>query len=596
MVSMTPLDALKNYFGFDEFRPGQKQIIDAIMGGRDALAVMPTGAGKSICYQIPALCMDGITLVVSPLISLMKDQVSSLVQAGVPAAYLNSSLSAAQYTKALQLFQAGKYKIVYIAPERLLTDRFIQCIRNLRISMIAVDEAHCISQWGQNFRPDYLKIPVFISLLGYRPVIGAFTATATDQVKEDILNNLELNDPFRLTAGFDRPNLFFSVIHTEDKDKVILKLLRQYRKKSGIIYCATRNHVEEVTEMLCDHGYKAVGYHAGMSEETRRKNQESFSDDSTPVIAATNAFGMGIDKSNVSFVIHDHMPMSMEAYYQEAGRAGRDDEPADCILLYSEDDVSLNKYILEHSEPNPAYSEEMQKMIRKRDLERLKVMKKYAETSECLRHYILSYFGEDSPAYCASCSSCRDHFTETDITIEAQKILSAVIRTGQRYGIGMVIDVLCGRVTERIEEKGFDKLSVFGILDCGRKEAESLIKELEWQGYLHASDDQYQVLTCDPSAGNVLKGLKKVTRFVPKSRVSSFSEADEELLEKLRQMRLSEARNEKVPAYTIFSDAVLKQIVQKKPKSAAQLKQISGIGKKKAQKYGKKILKIVKSS
>lgn len=399
-------ELLKEYFGYDSYRPGQEEVIDSILKGRDVLGIMPTGAGKSVCYQIPALMFSGITLVISPLISLMQDQVASLNQAGVHAAYLNSSLTYNQYLTALKYARAGRYKIIYVAPERLETTEFLAFAMHADISMVCVDEAHCVSQWGQDFRPSYLRITEFIQHLQKRPVVSAFTATATSDVRDDIIRILQLQDPMILTTGFDRSNLFFQTERPRDKFEALKAHMKTFEGQSGVIYCLTRKTVEEVCERLNQEGYPATRYHAGLSPEERKENQEAFIYDTKPIMVATNAFGMGIDKSNVRYVIHYNMPKNMEGYYQEAGRAGRDGEPSKCILLYSPQDIAVNRYFIENNNRNDELSADEQEFIRKLDEKRLQQMSTYCVTHKCLRTYILNYFGENGPVNCGGCSNC----------------------------------------------------------------------------------------------------------------------------------------------------------------------------------------------
>ena len=402
-------EILKKYFGYDAFREGQEQLTDALLNGRDALGVMPTGAGKSICYQVPAMAMPGVALVISPLISLMKDQVNALKQAGIPAAFLNSTLSPRQMELAMERAYAGQYRLIYAAPERLLTPSFQRFAAQAPISLIAVDEAHCVSQWGQDFRPDYLRIAGFVDSLPKRPPVGAFTATATQQVRADIVRLLGLRDPVAVTTGFDRENLFWEVLTPKNRYAALAQLLRRFADRSGIVYCNSRKNVESVTEKLCADGFAAVRYHAGLSEEERRRNQEDFQFDRSTVMVATNAFGMGIDKINVGFVIHYNMPRSIEAYYQEAGRAGRDGEEADCVLLYSRQDIMAARYLMEHAEPNPELSEEAREAVRRGDVMRLNRMIRYCETTKCLRAELLSYFGQRTEGSCGFCANCTGH-------------------------------------------------------------------------------------------------------------------------------------------------------------------------------------------
>lgn len=593
------LSVLKDYFGHDSFRDGQEQIVDALLDGRDALCIMPTGAGKSMCYQIPALLFDGVTIVVSPLISLMKDQVGSLVQSGVPAAYINSSLSYPQFLRVLSNTEHGKYKIIYVAPERLLTDGFLDTCKKIKISMVAVDEAHCVSQWGQDFRPSYLKIVSFIKSLENRPIVGAFTATATNDVKEDIKKILRLENPFEITTGFDRPNLFFGVIKSSSKDEKLIDLIRERGDRSGIVYCATRKNVESVCELLCDNGFSATRYHAGLDEYERRKNQEDFVFDRKNIMVATNAFGMGIDKSNVTYVIHYNMPKNIESYYQEAGRAGRDGGEADCILLYSPKDVRLNRFMIENSEGNDELTIEENEQIRERDFERLKHMTFYSTTNDCLCGFILRYFGGDKKAYCGKCSNCLSVHKLVDVTIDAQKIMSCIARTGQRYGKTVICDVLKGSKSEKILKAELNSQSTYGIMkEVTARHIFGTIDFLAEKEYISA-DNETEALKLLPKSRDVLFGrerlvMKKVenSEKVVKTHRPEVP-VDSELLDALKALRKSIASKKSVPAYVIFSDATLIDMCKKCPETPDEMLEVSGVGRTKLEKFGKEFLEVI---
>ena len=465
---MDKYEALKRYFGHTQFRPGQEALVDALLSGRDVLGVMPTGAGKSVCYQLPALLLPGVSLVISPLISLMKDQVAALGQAGIPAALLNSTLSQEEYRDTLRRARRGEYKLLYVAPERLTAPAFLSLAQEVDISLAAVDEAHCVSQWGQDFRPGYLGIPEFLERPPRRPVVGAFPATATDQVKEDIRRLLLLENPLSLTTGFDRPNLFFETVRPWDKDGYLKRFLAGRPGQSGIVYCATRKTVEAVCAALTAEGIAATRYPAGLPDGERRQNQEDFVYDRARVMVATNAFGMGIDKSNVGFVVHYNMPKDVESYYQEAGRAGRDGAYAHCALLFGEGDVRTARFLINNASENETLDPDDRERLRLRDLRRLERMVGYCKTSGCLRAYLLRYFGEDAPDRCGKCSSCAGDLERRDITVEAQKILSAVIRVERQYrsslGAAMIIQLLRGSREQRVLQLGLDKLPPYGIM------------------------------------------------------------------------------------------------------------------------------------
>ncbi len=506
---------LKQYFGYDSFRPGQEKLIDSILQGRDVLGIMPTGAGKSICYQIPALIMDGITLVISPLISLMKDQVESLNQAGIHAAYLNSSLTVNQYYKALSLARNGRYPIIYVAPERLLSPEFLDFACSVKISMVAVDEAHCVSQWGQDFRPSYLKIVEFVEQLPKRPVVSAFTATATAQVREDIKKILKLRDPETLITGFDRKNLYFGVETTRDRYGAIADYLQNHREDSGIIYCLTRKVVEDVCQKLQAEGFSVNRYHAGLSDLERKQNQEDFINDRVQVMVATNAFGMGIDKSNVRFVLHYGMPKNLESYYQEAGRAGRDGENAECILYYSPQDVITNQMFIDHNQDNQELDFVTREQVMEKDRERLQKMNFYCLTRECLRTYILNYFGEEASGACGNCSNCLKDYETEDITEAAGAITGCVQSCRERYGVNVILDTVRGAKTARIRQYHMEENPYYGKLSrYMTPELRQIFNDLQLQGYFHVTHDVYAIVKLTEKSRAVLAGTELVLRKV----------------------------------------------------------------------------------
>ena len=596
---MTPREALKRYFGYDSFRPGQEEIVSALLAGRDALAIMPTGAGKSLCYQVPALLLPGLTLVISPLISLMQDQVKGLNAAGIHAAFINSSLTETQIARALDLAAEGSYKLVYVAPERLESPVFRSFAAGADISMVTVDEAHCISQWGQDFRPSYLKILDFIDSLPRRPIVSAFTATATREVKDDIVCTLRLHDPKVLVTGFDRPNLYFQVERTRRKDDFVIQYLRDHPGESGIIYCATRKNVDKLQELLTEYGFAATKYHAGLSAEARRKNQNDFIYDTAPVIVATNAFGMGIDKSNVRFVLHYNMPQSMENYYQEAGRAGRDGLPSQCVLLFSAQDVIINKFLLDKKDFAEMDDEEAD-LLRQRDLQRLQTMERYCQTTECLRNYILAYFGEHPIAPCGNCGSCNNDFDEVDMTDAAKWMINCVAELRGRYGKAILFGTLQGANRARLRELGAERFKSYGRMkDTPRETLERLLAQLLEDGYLVQSDDQYAVLHIGDIAplkagGQVLVKLppqrepEQARAPKPKRRspMDALTSAGLELFNQLRQLRFDTAQREGLPPYVVFGDKSLVDMCLRAPRRAEDMLGIYGMGERKYEKYG----------
>ncbi|MCL2332495.1 MAG: DNA helicase RecQ [Actinomycetia bacterium] len=616
-------EILQTYFGYESFRPNQEVLVNHVLAGRDVLGVMPTGAGKSLIFQVPALMSEGTTIVISPLISLMKDQVDALWQAGVDAAFLNSSLMPDEQAQTVADVSAGRCRLLYVAPERLGDARFLELCQTLPIPLLAVDEAHCVSQWGNDFRPSYRAIAAFIEHLPQRPCVCALTATATGEVRDDVVSALRLRDPVVCVAGFDRANLYLGVLRPEPSRKkaTLLRLVREREGRSGIIYCSTRAAVEELHDLLLDEGLSATLYHAGLSDFERKHNQDDFLFDRAQVMVATNAFGMGIDKSNVSFVLHYNMPRDLESYYQEAGRAGRDGSPADCIIIYNKKDVQTVSFFAEkaHEERTEAGMDPgLSDALLARDLERIRKMAAYCKTTDCLRSFILRYFGEsDTPYRCEHCSSCGAESETLDVTVEAQKIISCVLRLDQRgrtLGRTMIVDILRGSEAQPLLQAGFDTLSTYGIMrEVPKTLIHAVLDALIEAGCLRVAGAKFPVIVCAQAGREFLRRDEPFTLKVAKAKTRAEEvpagpqgasgaagkaattkalarDVDPALFEKLRALRADIAREQGLPAYIVFHDSTLADMCAKHPRSTEEFLEVSGVGQKKAELYAEAFL------